>query len=1015
VAFVRYRLFLLSIKGSLFVLVRQIVLTHEDSQTFAHPAESFLITRMIDSSTMDLAAKNPNELTPPTGADRYRRIVDDSTEVIYRISPSGHFTFVNPTAARIVRKSIDDCIGVHFLSLIREDYRQTATRFYAEQVKNRTPLTYFEFPAVASDGSEVWIGQNVQIVLEYGQIVELQGLGRDITVRKQMEQQLLNSEQRYRLLFETNPHPMWVFDLATLKILTVNRAAVKSYGYSETEFLSMTVRDIEPEHVASSYSLLNRKHLKKDGSVIDSEITSLPIVYNGRPSTIVTATDVTARLRAEAEGRVILDVIQSVNVATKLDGLLQFIHESLKRILYAENCFVALHDSSTDLIHFEYWVDKVDPCPPPRPIGGGFTSYVLSTGQVLSLTRELKEELYTSGAVTKVGATSASWLGVPLRTPSRTIGILVVQHYETENAYSQQDIDFLTSIGGQIALAIERKQGEQALLEANQRAITDYDELLQRLATLAESFGTARDLSTICRALHNFAQVSAPCEAMLVSSYDATTREAEIVYSAVTESQPLVLNATHYRCLETGEVTIEQALNSTNETALVVPMLIKGVVVGAVEIRSTEIVGFKKASITAMKMAAGLAASAIENVRLLEVEREKEEQLRQAQKMEAIGMLAGGVAHDFNNLLTAITGYAEMSLRRLEPGDVVRRNILEIQRASARATSLTRQLLAFSRKQIMQVKVFDLNVVVSEMEKLLRRLIGEHIELKTILGPDLGYISADPGQIEQVLMNLVVNARDALLDCGEITIETANVYMDFGDHKGNPRRPYVMLSVTDTGVGMDEVTRKRIFDPFFTTKEIGKGTGLGLSTVYGVVDQSNGKIEVVSEVGKGSKFMIYLPRTEKRQGSHPELKNTTIPVGDETILIAEDEPLVRNMTRHILELSGYKVLEASSGPAAIEVCKAYSGPVHLLLTDVVMPHMSGPRLSEEITNIRPEIKTLFMSGYTDNAIVHQGVLKEGMPFLQKPFTPDALSQKVRRILDSVANPDSDRGSLPRCA
>jgi two-component system cell cycle sensor histidine kinase/response regulator CckA len=971
-----------------------------------------------DPGTMVSKSSSLIDSTPANRADRYRRIVDESTEIIYRTTPYGFFTFVNPTAAKIVQKSVDACIGVHFLSLIREDFRETAETFYLEQVENRVPLTYFEFPAVASDGTEVWIGQSVQLVLEQDHVVELQGLGRDITARKKIEQQLLDSEQRYRVLFEAGPHPMWVYDSESLSILTVNNAAIQGYGYSEAEFLAMTVRDIHPQHLNTKFnedatSAVLQKHLKKDGSIIDAEVTSLPIIFSDKKAELITATDVTARVRAEAEGRAILDVIRSVNVTDNLDDLLKFIHESLKGILYAENCFVALHDPNTDLIHFEYWVDKFDSCPPPRPLGAGFTSHVLRTGQVMSLTSELKEELYSSGTVTRIGTGSASWLGVPLRTPSRTIGVLVVQHYEIDNVYSQHDIDFLTSIGGQIALAIERKQGERALHEANQRAIKDYDELLQRITALAESFGTARDLHTICHALHQFAQVSASCKGMLVSTYDSTTGASAVVFKAGNKLSAQ-LSESHSRCLATAKVTVAHKPDSLIETALIVPMLIKGVVVGAVEIQNTGDVTFKQSSITAMKMAAGLAASAIENVRLLQIEREQEEELRQSHKMEAIGKLAGGIAHDFNNLLTAITGYSDMSLRRLQLGDPVRRNLEEIQRASARATSLTRQLLAFSRKQILQAKVFDLNTVVTEMDKLLRRLIGANIELKTVLGTDLGHIHADPGQIEQVLMNLVVNARDASLDYGEITVETANVDLESGPEGGT--RQYVMLSVSDNGSGIDETTRKRIFDPFFTTKEVGKGTGLGLSTVYGVVEQSNGKIEVLSEVGKGSKFMIYLPRVEKQQISSQEVKNDLVPSGNETILIAEDEPLVRSMTRNILELSGYKVLEAENGLAAVKLCQSYDGPLHLLLTDVVMPQMGGPRLCEEITRMRPEIKTLFMSGYTDSSVVHEGVLQERMPFLQKPFTPDALARKVRRVLDSVAESTSSQNALlPRYA
>jgi two-component system, cell cycle sensor histidine kinase and response regulator CckA len=647
--------------------------------------------------------------------ERYRRIVDEATEIIYRISPAGYFTFVNPTAAAIVQRSVEECLNLHFLSLIRKDYAQEASKFYLEQMRQKNPVSYLEFPAVLPDGSEVWIGQNVQLVIENGKVVELQALGRDITARKGIEQQLLDSEQRYRLLFEANPHPMWVYDFETLSFLTANNAAIQSYGYSLEDFLSMTILDIRtPDERQRHNDHLSKrdsgalpetwKHLKKDGSIIEVEINAFPVIFDGKKAELITATDVTARLRAQCD----------------------------------------------------------------------------------------------------------------------------------------------------------------------------------------------------------------------------------------------------------------------------------------------------------------LEASAIENVRLLEVERDKEEQLRQSQKMEAVGQLAGGIAHDFNNLLTAITGYSEMTLRRLEPESPVRRNVEEIKKAGLRAADLTRQLLAFSREQALQAKVLDINSVVSEMDKLLRRLIGEDIELFTILTPDLGRVMADPGQVEQVLMNLVVNARDAVAEGGKITIETANVYLDddyAGKHASVESGAYVLLAVSDTGSGMDAATQERIFEPFFTTKGVDKGTGLGLSTVYGVVKQSGGSIGVYSEVGKGTSLKVYLPRVDaKTEVGLPEGATLAVSPGTETVLLVEDEQVVRHMARHILEASGYTVLEAASGPEAMEVCKVHDGPVDLLLTDVVMPHMSGPRLSEEVMKIWPGISVLYMSGYTDNAIVQHGVLKEGMHFLQKPFSPDALALKVRESLDS---PDKD--------
>jgi signal transduction histidine kinase len=382
-----------------------------------------------------------------------------------------------------------------------------------------------------------------------------------------------------------------------------------------------------------------------------------------------------------------------------------------------------------------------------------------------------------------------------------------------------------------------------------------------------------------------------------------------------------------------------------------------------------------------------------------------EEQLRQAQKMEAVGKLAGGVAHDFNNLLTAINGHSDLAMRRLKQDDPLYDKLEKIKKAGERAAALTHQLLAFSRKQILQPKVLDLNQIVFEMNKMLQPLIGEDIDLLTKLKPDLGKIKADPGQLEQVLMNLSVNARDAMPMGGKLTIETANVYLDeeyASRHLSITPGWYIMLAVSDTGSGMDSQTQERIFDPFFTTKEVGKGTGLGLSTVYGIVKQSGGNIWVYSELGRGTTFKVYLPCVDKcAEEPESNLERNQLSEGNETVLLVEDEEMVREMAKEILEESGYQVLEAKHGQEALLIAEQYRGHIHLMLSDVVMPQMSGRELAEQFLPLRKGMKVLYMSGYTDDAIVHHGVLDEGTAFIEKPFTPTALARKVRETLNTA--------------
>jgi two-component system cell cycle sensor histidine kinase/response regulator CckA len=378
-----------------------------------------------------------------------------------------------------------------------------------------------------------------------------------------------------------------------------------------------------------------------------------------------------------------------------------------------------------------------------------------------------------------------------------------------------------------------------------------------------------------------------------------------------------------------------------------------------------------------------------------------EEQYRQSQKVEAIGQLAGGIAHDFNNLLTAIHGYSELLSDELGPESPHQHDVTEIRRAAERAASLTRQLLAFSRRQILEPRVLDLRDVLRGLESMLKRLIGESIAIVLRLTDDDARVKADPGQIEQVILNLVLNARDAMPDGGSLFLEVATVELDEAyarRHVSAQPGRYVMLAVSDTGVGMDAATQARIFEPFFTTKPEGRGTGLGLSTVYGVVKQSSGTVWVYSEPGRGSTFKVYLPKVDEL-AEQPEIQPAADDLtGSETILVVEDEPGVRALLAKVLHRYGYRVLLAATPHEALDLARQYADPIDLLMTDVVLPEMNGRALAQQIAIHRPATRVIFMSGYTDNAIVHHGVLDPDTPFLQKPFTPYAVARKVRSVL-----------------
>jgi signal transduction histidine kinase/CheY-like chemotaxis protein len=438
-------------------------------------------------------------------------------------------------------------------------------------------------------------------------------------------------------------------------------------------------------------------------------------------------------------------------------------------------------------------------------------------------------------------------------------------------------------------------------------------------------------------------------------------------------------------------------------TAMAIPVLLNDEVIAVMNFFQFEPRKEDERLLETISSVAIQLGSLIQRKRAEQETRTLEEQLRQSQKMEAIGQLAGGVAHDFNNLLTIINGYSQLSFMGIKEGDPLRANLEEIRKAGDRAAGLTRQLLAFSRRQVLEVKVLDLNTILRDLDKMLHRVIGEDIGLVNQLAENLGAVKADPGQIEQVVMNLAINARDAMPKGGKLTIETADVELDeeyARNHIAVTPGRYVMLSVSDTGIGMTPEVKNRIFEPFFTTKEKGKGTGLGLSTVYGIVKQSGGNIWVYSELGRGTTFKVYLPRVEEPlEEIGKKVVREELPRGNETILIVEDDREVRKLAVRILEQQGYKVLVATQGSDALRLCEKYDQPIHLMVTDVVMPEMDGRELAHRLKAHHPETRVLYMSGYTDDTITRHGVLEKGVNYIQKPFTVEGLSGKVREVLD----------------
>jgi two-component system cell cycle sensor histidine kinase/response regulator CckA len=676
--------------------------------------------------------------------------------------------------------------------------------------------------------------------------------------------------------------------------------------------------------------------------------------------------DVTALHRMEAERQVISEVVHALNQTANLDELLEGIHQALKKVLYAENCFVALHDAHEDTFYFPFLVDQFDIAPPPQKVGRSCTAFVFRTGRAMLIPQSEFDRLVQKGDVELVGSPSPAWLGVPLKTPRATIGVLVVQHYENENAYDIRDLEFLDSVGGHIALAIERRRSEEALRKS---------ESVFRLLFSNNPLPTwVMDDETL-----QFIQVN-----------DAAVRQygfAAEEFSAMT-----IHDIRHEEKI--ASVEVRHAKDATGRYQGTCKHRKKDGKVFEVELTSHQ---FEYAG----RRVRLVVAQDISERHLLE------QQLRQAQKMEAVGRLAGGVAHDFNNLLMVIKGHTELLMNALPPADHMSRKISQIDRAADRAAALTKQLLAFSRMQVLQPRVMNLNGVVEDMGKLLPRLIGEDVDLGIRTAPDLGTIRADASQMEQMIMNLAVNARDAMPDGGRLIIETSNAELDRTYNSTHPIvKPgrYVLLAVSDTGTGMDADTQAHIFEPFFTTKEPGKGTGLGLATVYGVVKQSGGFIWVYSELGKGTSFKIYLPRVDQTEDrASTALPFMEVPRGTETILLAEDEQDVREVAREFLESGGYRVIEAQNGADALRLATEHKESIDLLVSDMVMPGMTGRELARRLKLQHSGVGVVYMSGYSEQTAAESAEADAGMLLLTKPFSRGSILRTVREALNAPRN------------
>jgi PAS domain S-box-containing protein len=886
------------------------------------------------------------------GADRFREFFENSKDAIYVHDLKGRYTMVNPAAQKLVGYTREELLQMTIFDLVVERYFDQIQNSIKAKLINHE-ATIFDLEVVRKDGTRVPVEISSRLIYENDLPVGVQGTARDISERSRVEEALRGSEERFRTVTETASDAIIVINQEGM-IELANPSTQKIFGYSREELLGQNLSLLMPERFQAAHSMGLERYVKtgsrtiaweavevsglrRDGSEVPLELSFGSFTKEGKRFFTGIIRDISERKRAE------------------------------QALLESEERFRGLFENAKDTV---FTVDLAGNFTSLNRAGEILTEYTRAEALQSHFTRVVADE-YRHVAHEMIsrkatGSEIATIYELEIVTKSGR-HVLVEISSRTIQSGGQP-----IGVQGSARDITERKRAEEALkrseeqyrilFESNPQPMCVFDLETSRFLALNEAavghYGYAREhfLSLTLGDLH-------PAE-------DA----ARLAAAQLRKIEGLRhLGEWRHRTANGETINVEMTANITNFAG-------------------------RRAGLV-------LINDITEHKRAEEALRASQAQLQQSQKLEAIGQLAGGVAHDFNNLLTAITGYTDLSLRRLSYDDPIRRNLEEIRKTANRAASLTRQLLAFSRKQILEPKVLDLNVVVKDMYTMLRRLIGEDIDLATNATFDLGKVKADPGQVEQIILNLVVNARDAMPHGGKVTIETGNVSLDeryASEHVPVQTGDYVMLAISDTGSGMDKETQSHIFEPFFTTKEAGRGTGLGLSTVYGIVKQSGGFIWVYSELGKGTAFKIYLPLVvDEAEVGKPKLHLSPTDLrGDETILLVEDEDVVRRMARLILESRGYRVLEAREGEAALRVFCEHASQIDLMVTDVIMPGMSGRMLAERVAVLSPDLPVLYMSGYTDDAIVRHGLLGDQLEFIQKPFAPELLTRKVRSVLDS---------------
>ncbi|HVP51056.1 MAG TPA: PAS domain S-box protein [Terriglobales bacterium] len=907
----------------------------------------------------------------------YRGLFNRMADAVFVIDAETlRFLDCNDAACQTYGYSRKELLSMTPVPLHPPDEQELALRRLREkQWTNR------EYTHITKDGRRMAVEVRTTNVPYQGREAHL-SIVHNITEHKQAADTLQLQSAYLEQLIESAPEGIAVLDNRHT-VLRINREFTRMFGYRPEEIVGKTLEALVPGERGNESNFIlgaldrgqtinvETIRCRRDSSPVEVSILGTPINVSGSPVALyLIYRDITQSKRAE---RALIESESKFRAVAETAASAIYIHDKARFLYVNRACEQISGYSRAELMVTSPW----------RLVHPEFIHEA-----------QQREERHLRGE----------------KVPSRYEFKLLTRSGETRwldlnaNHIRFEDQDATLAIAVDVT---ERKRAE---------------ELQRALYRIADQTSAATDLQAFYRAIHRTVGELMDARNFYIALYDEDSGLLSFPYFADQEDpapapRPLGKGLTEY-VLRTGEPLLAsperfaelvrsgevETIGAPSIDWLGVPVKKGDKPFGVLVVQSyTENVRYGARDMEILNFVGQHLATAVERKRAENALRQSEKQLWQSQKMEAVGRLAGGVAHDFNNLLTVIKGYTELMLSDLKPLDPMRPEMEEVQKAADRAAALTRQMLAFSRRQVLAPKVVNLNYLVEDMNKLLRRLLGEDIDLCISLDDDLGCVKADPGQIEQVIMNLAVNARDAMPRGGKLTLETANLELDQSysrEHAMVKPGAYVMLAITDTGSGMDAETLSHVFEPFFTTKEQGKGTGLGLSTVYGIVKQSGGYIWPYSEPGMGTTFKIYLPRVDE-MAERAQARTQAPPGlgGTETILLVEDEEGVRGLTRQLLQRHGYTVLEAEHGQDALLLCERYSGPIHLLLSDVVLAQMSGRELVQRLTPLRPEMKVLYMSGYSDEAIFQHGVLEHGTAFLQKPFTTESLMRKLREVLD----------------